>query len=163
MRPVCGVDAESLGSFDVVGEEIPDDLLVVGSPGLWRAVALHDHDLSILLHRTVFRRPSGGSDEFAVGAFHEEILPILEEFLERGVGAGFEKLPVAGEFVVRPKMLGQPGAAGAVDAPGGVASHRVVGAVGDPSALGGDGGLGVLLSNSGKVAQPVEERLVAFG
>ena len=161
-RAVGGIDAEFLRSLDVVGEQVPDDLLVIGGTGLRVAVALLQHDPAVAHHRPVLRRPTRWADEFPIGPLDEVALPVFAQLLEHRVGAADKEFAVTSELVVRPEMLAKPGTARAVDPPRRVAGHRVVGAVDDPALVGGDGRLLVPLADRGEIFDPVEKRHVAF-
>ena len=108
--PEILIHSEGLGGFDGVGEKVVGELLVVGISGGDGAV---------------LGRCAGRSDEFAIGVFLEDVFPKFAEFLEDRIDAGAEVFFVAGEGVVVPEVLGEPGPVAHAPAGSGAAEDAV--------------------------------------
>ena len=83
-----------LRSFDVVGEQVVHQLLLIG-------IALS--------FRTVFGRDALGADEFSVGPFDQGVLPKLAQFIEQRIGPVFQVFLVQCESIMIPDVLHDPG------------------------------------------------------
>ena len=150
--PILLVCSECVGCLDVIGEEIPDDLLVIADPIFFGAM---------------FRRPAVRNHETSVGECLEMILPEFNRLLDHRIGGFLEIHLIAAECIMLPEMLAEPGIGGLVPLEG-LASPGIE-ARADGPASGRPGGklellfLGRVFSPDGDQGfHPGEERLVSL-